>query len=289
MGQTKRLGWLEFGRGVAALIVVISHATLVGAPRNDLVVWSGVAAVAFFFGLSGFIFLHVHALPIGQPPSAPFYLWRRVVRIFPTYWLVLFADIALHFASRSHPDLNLRWIIPEMFLLPGGEPFVVVAWTLRHELLFYGLFLVLILNARIGAAVFAVWFIAIVQSWITQGSLYWVSDVSRPPLQTLLSPINLLFFLGMALAWAMRRMPLSGFPAPRISYWFGRVSYPLYLSHLAVYFFIGGVFERLGIVLPWPLYLLVIVLACLFVAWLIANFFEDKLLWRLQKLVKVLS
>ena len=286
MKQSKKLGWLEFGRGVAALIVVISHATLVGAPRNDFVVWSGVAAVAFFFALSGFIILHVHTGDIGQPGAAPFYLWRRVVRIFPTYWLVLFVDIALHFASRNHPDLSPGWLIRETFLFPGGEPFIVVAWTLRHELLFYGLFLFLILNARVGVAVFAAWLVAIIASWITQGSLYWISDVSRPALQTLLSPINLLFFPGMVMAWAMRMGSPSGIPAPSISYWLGKVSYPLYLSHLTVYFLIGGVFERLGISLPWPLCLLVVVLACLFVAWLIARFFEDNILWRLQALVK---
>ncbi|MGX9941772.1 acyltransferase family protein [Bradyrhizobium denitrificans] len=156
------MGWLELARGLAALLVVISHGSLAGVPSQyfPFIVSLGTSAVAFFFVLSGFIILHIHGRDLGRPDMAANYAWRRVVRIFPTYWLVFTIDLSLHLFVGNRAgiaEMGLGWIVHEALLLPGGQLYVSVAWTLRHELLFYGLFLVAILNRRAGALLFGCW------------------------------------------------------------------------------------------------------------------------------------
>ncbi len=48
----------------------------------------GHAGVDFFFVLSGFIILHVHAGDIGRPVRLGHYLQRRFTRVYPFYWVV---------------------------------------------------------------------------------------------------------------------------------------------------------------------------------------------------------
>lgn len=280
----QRLEWLEFGRGLAALVVVFSHSPLANAPP-ELFDWTAEYAVSFFFVLSGFIILHVHFDDIGRPKNATPYAWRRVIRIFPTYWIILFLDIALHLlAHNSAQSLRPASIVHEAFLLPGGEPIIKAAWTLRHELLFYGLFLVLILNVRVGVFIFCGWFASILYILVSDGSVYPISDVSRAPMQTLFSPINLLFFVGMAFAAALRRMKLRTIiEPPRVSSWMGKISYPLYLCHMTIYFVAGGIFKRIGLDVTWPIHFAFVLATSVLVAWMISTLLEKPLLSKLQQ------
>jgi peptidoglycan/LPS O-acetylase OafA/YrhL len=154
---------------------------------------------------------------------------------------------------------------------------------LRHELLFYGLFLILILNLRVGLLLFACWFAAILYCFVRDG---WMDDLSRPPLQTVTSPINFCFFVGMAIAVLGRanKLLLERFKAPSVSLWFGAISYPLYLCHLTVYFILGGLFKRLGLEPAWPWRMACVVAASLAVATLISRIYEQPLLQNLRRL-----
>jgi exopolysaccharide production protein ExoZ len=62
IAERQKLGWLEFGRGMAALLVVISHGSMAGVPERfwQFILSLGSSAVAFFFVLSGFIILYIH-------------------------------------------------------------------------------------------------------------------------------------------------------------------------------------------------------------------------------------
>jgi peptidoglycan/LPS O-acetylase OafA/YrhL len=233
----KSWGLIEISRGLAALAVVISHGSYAGVPEHFWQYIMPLGSVAFFFAPSGFIIFYVHVGDIGLSARAANYAWRRLVRIFPTYWLVLLVDLSLHLLVNNRvemPDLRILPLLHEMLLLPGGKLYVYVAWTLRHELLFYGLFLILILNLRVGLLLFAGWLVAILYVWLTDG---WVVDLSRPSLETVTNPMNLCFFVGIAIAALSRkyRIPFERFRAPDFSYWLGAISYPLYLSHLTVY------------------------------------------------------
>src|SRR5260363_323335 len=113
-----KMGWLELARGLAALLVVISHGSLAGVPSQyfPFIVSLGTSAVAFFFVLSGFIILHIHGRDLGRPDMAANYAWRRVVRIFPTYWLVFTIDLSLHLFVGNRAgiaEMGLGWIVHE--------------------------------------------------------------------------------------------------------------------------------------------------------------------------------
>jgi len=160
----RKLAGVEAGRGVAATLVVCDHAaSLFNGSLKTAPVWNafsfGHAGVDFFFVLSGFIICHVHWNDIGKPEQVGQYFWKRFVRIYPTYWvaLALFVLLFLFSPEKGRP-VSADSLVSGIFLYPHpGEPILRAGWTLRHELLFYGLFALLILNRRIGSGVLLAW------------------------------------------------------------------------------------------------------------------------------------
>lgn len=199
-----RLGWVEVGRGIAALTVVFAHFppvpdTWLGSTLNP-----GGMGVEFFFLLSGFIILHVHRAELGAPGSLGRYAWRRAGRIFPAYWavlvLVLLFNQTLQAAEYRVP-LSASYLASQALLLPG-ETLIGPAWTLRHELLFYGLFGAAIIHPRVGLVVLGAWLAAILGSlpFIGLSSMHTVTAS-----EVLLDHYNIDFFLGMGMAVALQR------------------------------------------------------------------------------------
>src|SRR4051812_16613211 len=88
----KTIHTLQAYRGLAALLVVFSHAQNIYAKYGPSPGWPvlfqfGSAGVQFFFVLSGFIMLWVHAADIGRPAAAGKYFHKRFIRIYPIYWV----------------------------------------------------------------------------------------------------------------------------------------------------------------------------------------------------------
>ena len=201
-----KLTWLEAGRGIAALLVVLFHATVTanettGAwPLRGLFAF-GFSGVDFFFVLSGFIIMFVHRADIGQPHRLRRFAWRRFARIFPLYWAVL----ALHLAvfsldpKLSHTTLWPGLMVKSALLVPQHEaPIVLVSWTLPYELLFYALFGALIVWFRVGVALLTGWFLAVLTANLLPVTLAF-------PFDFLLNIRNLGFFIGMAAALGAMR------------------------------------------------------------------------------------
>ncbi len=206
---------LQAGRGIAALLVVLFHTTLLFASKKY---WGvkiggglfgfGYAGVEFFFVLSGFIILYAHERDIDNPRSVWRYLGKRFRRIYPIYWLITLALTAVVLMTR---DFH-RALIPNSFLLIGAHTGAVlaVAWTLFHEVLFYLIFAVLIVNFRVGLIAFGLWFIACIASLF--GSVPHYS----------FAPLNLLFGFGMVAALASSRLRLQNW-----LWWAGIVGFGL--------------------------------------------------------------
>jgi peptidoglycan/LPS O-acetylase OafA/YrhL len=151
---TRHLPTLHALRAFAALMVVAAHfeyAANFPALQNHTVDTSGFAfhffsragsfGVDLFFYLSGFIM--VHTTRGSTPDHAAQFIVKRVLRIFPAYWLclgvfwlVLHRDAGLHDLAKAALLLPWRNVAPPQFeysLLP-------VAWTLTYEMVFYLLF-----------------------------------------------------------------------------------------------------------------------------------------------------
>lgn len=211
--RDRKLTGIESGRGIAALLVVGVHASshvtqAYGWPAFGNLFAFGHAGVDFFFVLSGFIIYHIHQNDIGQPTQLPHYLQRRFTRIYPFYWIVLAAALAARSMSTHEMPLP-SVIITSIALAPlPGALVVDIAWTLQHEITFYSVFSLLILNRHLGRILLLTWLVAIlVCAFVIGGEhLGW-------PAHQFASYFDLEFFLGMGAAWLLARHKV---PAPRL-------------------------------------------------------------------------
>ncbi len=213
---TRPLRSLQIGRGFAALFVVLYHlnnsvwgiAKYFPDPFSPLLSF-GNAGVQFFFVLSGFIIYLVHADDTGRPRRLLSFAFKRFVRVYPTYWVVLFAVLAALLMNPALGTLGERTVsrvAASVLLIPyPQDPIVSVAWTLEHELLFYTIFSIVILNASIGKWVFVAWQAACLANTLAGSSEF--------PYGIIFSANNLLFSFGLAMAFLFRkwRCPAPGF------------------------------------------------------------------------------
>jgi exopolysaccharide production protein ExoZ len=164
------LNSLQACRALAAILIVVCHTNdgIFGLPKYFGAKPFGTffdfapAAIDFFFVLSGFIIMYVHTADIGKPRAFAGYLWKRYSRVYLFYWVVLAAVLPVFFLApqlgggyERDPDVIVRSIL--LLPHPQNQMIVSVAWTLVFEMLFYLLFGVLVLDKRLGVAIFIVW------------------------------------------------------------------------------------------------------------------------------------
>jgi exopolysaccharide production protein ExoZ len=202
---------LQAGRALAAISVAAFHLSiLMGLERyggdaafRDLT-RHGFRGVDFFFVLSGFIILFAHVNDIGKPSAWADYLNRRFVRVFPIYWLYTAGFVGLvllGFGTDAKSPGNIAdWLTTVTLVrFSAVEPPLSVAWTLFHEVAFYALFSLLILNKRLGIVALAVWGVLCI-------ALYdYPLEAERTPWNVYTAAYNLFFLLGMGACWLYRR------------------------------------------------------------------------------------
>lgn len=198
---------LQVGRGVAAVAVVAHHAAVSTDAFVGTVpaVWLrafdlGAYGVDFFFVLSGFIIMHAHLHEGGRPGAIGGYVLKRLTRIFPAYWPVGLALLGLYAALPALSASGGREfsVLSSVLLLPADRPPALsVAWTLVHELMFYGVFMLWFVSRRAFWGGVAVWAAAIALTYAAGGATGWL----RYPLGML----NVEFMLGVLAAVAYRR------------------------------------------------------------------------------------
>ena len=143
---------IQLLRALAALMVVVHHATIMLSQRNRLPIpnWlNGSSGVDLFFVISGFVMTISSAPLLSAPHPARTFLARRLERVVPMYWLVTTVKIAVlllvpalglnALGSMSHV-LGSYLFIPSYNPEQAIEPVVVVGWTLNYEMAFYVLF-----------------------------------------------------------------------------------------------------------------------------------------------------
>lgn len=199
---------LQYMRAVAALMVVAYHigAALqrTGGSADTFSFAAGNAGVDIFFVLSGFIILQ-STRENGVGPIE--FLWRRIVRIVPLYWLLtlLIANVAIIAPSvlKStqfdgwHLLASLGFVPFEHPTLHEPLPLLIPGWTLNYEMAFYAVFgLALLFPQRLQVpAVLGVLIAAVSVRWLIPynfiGAFYTL-------------PIILEFGCGMLIAEAYR-------------------------------------------------------------------------------------
>jgi peptidoglycan/LPS O-acetylase OafA/YrhL len=199
-----RLDTLQAGRALAALSVLLFHTNItLSLPKylgvDTLPVTNiGYSGVHFFFVLSGFVIYLAHHNDIGIPSRIPRYLWKRFCRIYPPLWVVLLIVIPVFFliptfgkGTETSP-LNISL---SFFVLPSLDDNILsVEWTLRHEIIFYAIFTLIILKRSLGLAIFIV--------WCALSSIQWSNNFLGI---FFFSPYHVLFAMGMLSAVAYRK------------------------------------------------------------------------------------
>jgi peptidoglycan/LPS O-acetylase OafA/YrhL len=160
---------LQYGRGVAALLVCIFHfeggrdhgdATATAGADQMLshLFRAGHSGVEFFFLLSGFIIFYAHRNDLNRPQQLSSFYLKRAIRILPMYWLIMVPfGIALLTIAPSEPITAWNFLL-DVFLIPhDGKLVLSTAWTLQHELVFYVLFGILIVNRAWGIVALLAW------------------------------------------------------------------------------------------------------------------------------------
>lgn len=165
--EKQKLVSLQTLRGIAALLVVMFHATkwsmeVFGDPFLFEFFDFGISGVDFFFVLSGFIIFYVHRTDLGQRDQIKPFLVKRFIRIYPFYWSIFFLILPVYFLFPQFGrgfERDFEFIAKSILLWPEGH-IIPVAWTLSHEVLFYLLFAVLL-------AVTGPWRRFILFAWVT--------------------------------------------------------------------------------------------------------------------------
>lgn len=188
-GHARKLDGIQFGRGIAACLVVLFHAGRMlalpqyngpDAPEQSLFTF-GNCGVDFFFVLSGFVIFYVHQNDIGRPPRLFHYLWRRVTRIYPMYWVATALVIAIAALKSDWSDLGTLHLVRSVLLLPTYEyPILFLGWTLTHEVLFYAVFAIAILSRRAGMILGLIWLGLIVAGLFASSDIMLLRFVSDP-------------------------------------------------------------------------------------------------------------
>jgi len=202
---------LQAGRGLAAISVAAFHLSVLmsldrygGEAVFREYTRHGFRGVDFFFILSGFIILFAHYRDIGIPAAWKEYAYRRFVRVFPVYWVYTAGFCVLVIigvgSNTDLPESALDWLTSlSLVRFTNVEPPLPVAWTLFHEVAFYGMFSLLIFSRRFGIAAIAAWAIACIAFYN-----YPMPD-ERTPLNVYTAGYNLFFLLGMGAFWLYRR------------------------------------------------------------------------------------
>ncbi len=217
MSRPGKLGSLELGRFLAALMITVSHeinmlriepglhaAHLLG--RFDL---PQPPAVDYFFVLSGFVMMTAHGHELGRPGATLRFFWRRICRIYPVYWLALCVPVFLYWRVTTVPQLlQLVTLAPVQAL-----EYVAVAWTLRYEVAFYLMF-GLVLLPRVGRIVLWLWVAATLAAWLPAvlhgldqpfSTIWRYHVVKTPVLAHFFYIYDVLFMGGMAAGYWFRR------------------------------------------------------------------------------------
>ncbi len=210
---------LQVCRGLAALAVVAHHAAVAtdafveDVPNAWLEFFDlGALGVDFFFVLSGFIIMHAHMHDVGNIRTIRPYFYKRLTRIFPAYWPIGIALVALYAAL---PGLSASGgreysYLSSVLLLPADlPPALSVAWTLVHELMFYALFMLWFISRRVFWIGLTVWLLTIIISQTSGSTAGWL----RYPF----SLLNIEFIFGVLTALAYGKARLLKFTGTMIA------------------------------------------------------------------------
>lgn len=129
-------------RGIAAMIVVVSHCSNTGLLPKALGAGAGQLGVMLFFILSGFLMSYLYLDKESSPVNLRYFVIARVGRVIPLFLIVVLSSYT--FMKLGINDLlydirDTTSLISHLTFLSGDS----VLWTIAPEIQFYALFIFL--------------------------------------------------------------------------------------------------------------------------------------------------
>lgn len=198
---------LQIARATAATLVVVGHSLQeISNTANEIKVPFGPefgVGVDVFFVISGFIIAYISDGRMGQPGYAAYFLRSRLARVVPLYWLytLLLVSVTLalpHLLNKATFDIS--HILASLMFYPWSpsadalQPILALGWTLNYEMMFYGVFFVLLVcvSAHLVLPV-----IALIFGFLSLA--FAIVDLSGTPFAFWFRPIILEFVAGIVL------------------------------------------------------------------------------------------
>ncbi len=216
-------------RALAAASVAFLHiadeaGALVQTPGHSPYGWIDAlpleAGVDLFFVISGFVMVWSSWDAFGAARSVAPFVWRRVLRIVPIYWLLSAATVAVAIVAPGSVSDGLRdglgYVAASFAFVPWRradgfvQPVLRLGWTLEYEMLFYAL-MACALPLRRRAALPAL--LVVLCLLVLAGQTVAFASI---PLAFWTDPIVLEFALGMLVAIAARRGWRAGWIGPSL-------------------------------------------------------------------------
>ena len=254
-----RFGALDGYRALACLLVVVVHAGEgVGVVKEHPVLdpnFIGYFAVVVLFTMSGFLvykpFADRHLT--GRPaPSTGRFLWQRLLRIYPLYWVI----VTVYFLERNAGEINVPglwgWIrVYGLFQIYDVDTYgrgILPAWTLSVDISFYLAVPLLALAARWAAIRFGSTVkdrlrgeVAVVLVFFSIGPVwrtYWITNGHTRLVDIWLLSQTEFFGMGMAFAVAFSWVRQGG-RLPRPVQWLAHQPLVCFLLVLELFWVLG--------------------------------------------------
>ena len=179
-------------RGLAALIVFVSHYTLLSGMLDGLLGnGSGQLGVMIFFCLSGFLMGHLYLDHRPTLYTVYRYIVRRFIRIVPLFYFVVLSAFALHLVF---PDFNFGYPVvwanldDHLLFIRGVGAF----WTIPVEVQFYLIFVAIWIVFFKKRSLLVLLIITI--TFIYLHNPYWLNFLSK---MRIFTPVITYFLLGI--------------------------------------------------------------------------------------------
>jgi exopolysaccharide production protein ExoZ len=192
-----RILLLQGLRAAAALSVTVHH--MLHEPYGSIAIawlsnlpWQ--SGVDVFFVISGFVIVHSSARLFGAAGASRVFLWRRLARIVPLYWVVTMAFLVVDVMfphGLNSPSPGLLQILASYAFIPWPaengliQPVYSLGWTLNYEMMFYAVFALFLQLSRVRAVVAAAVVLgsAVIAGWVLrpqQPALIFLVQSHRP-------------------------------------------------------------------------------------------------------------
>ena len=184
--KNNKLSLIQISRAIAIFFVLIGHANGLFYEMFDydwfnISQWNRTGGVDFFFVVSGFMIYYLYFKNKGNQLKAKEFLLKRLIRIFPLYWLMLFATIALLYlfpGIHSENTISLAVFLQNVFLFTTN-PLLDVTWSLSYILFFYLVFTSYLFKPEIMKYVIMTWLSTILLTQLISDSNFFLFSVNH--------------------------------------------------------------------------------------------------------------